>query len=120
MLKQLLYKLFGLEDPPCISCEVLHHELEMMRAERNLLLNKLIEPKSETTSVNQVIDPVRPVPTSSFMPWRVRKQILEDESRQKARILSKFEVENKEITTGDKTAELEKELGVIEDATRPI
>lgn len=110
MIKKILYKIFKLEDEPCQTCEVLRIELARERDEKQFLLSKLLEPKSET---QPVISQDRNEPQSirsTFVPWRVRREALEAESRAKARIMDKFKTENPTITTGDDTAELEKEI----------
>jgi hypothetical protein len=100
MIKQILYKWFGL-DSSCQTCEVLRQALDESNRERRELLNRLltkdqVEPPSTT---KEELTPIKP----QFTPWRVRQEMLEAEDRQKARIMKEKE---KEID------ELEKELGV--------
>src|SRR5580765_817468 len=102
MLKQLMYKWFGLEELPCETCEVLREQLSKSERERGELLHRLLEPsKSEPLpSVNvEELKPIQP----QYTPWRVRQQMLEAEDRQQAQLMRE---KAKEI------ADLEKELGV--------
>ena len=106
MLKQLLYKWFGLTDAPCETCEILRLQLDESNRERRELLHRLLDKdKPEPPSVSSE----EPVPiTPNFVPWRVRQQMLEQEDRVKANILKKH---------AQSVEELEKELGVAHDVS---
>lgn len=108
MIKQLLYKWFGLEDMPCNTCEVLRAQLDESNRERRALLNRLLEPpKSEPPlEKEEELVPIKP----QFVPWRMRQQMLEAEDRQKARLTKEKAAE---------LAELERELGVARDESAP-
>lgn len=70
------------EEMVCPSCEVLKEQLERANHENQRLLDKLLaEPKAEV--------PQKPVEISRpiNIPWNVRRQMLEAEDREKARIL---------------------------------
>lgn len=101
MIKELLYKWFGL-DSSCPTCEVLRTQLDIEQAEKKYLLEKLLakdipveKPLSDEAKI-----PIKP----SYIPWRVRQQMLEAEDREKARVMR------------EKTEELEQELGITKDA----
>ena len=101
MIKQLLYKWFGLQDDPCETCEILREQLAKSDSERRELLTRLLartvpEPSPQE---KEEYTPIKP----QFTPWRVRQQMLEQEDRRKYQLTKEKE---KEI------AELEKELGV--------
>jgi len=101
MWKQLVNKWFGLTDPPCESCDILRMQLAESNAERRDLLHRLLEPKQVEPPSIQSEEPVAITP--QFTPWRVRQQILEQEDRQKAKLMR------------DRSAEidkLEKEVGI--------
>jgi hypothetical protein len=105
MIKQILYKWFNIEEPPCASCEALRDQLVHERHEKNLLLQKVFElssPKEEGPFIHKEPEELKPI-TPRTMPWRVRQQMLEAEDRKKAETLRKRteEIEN-----------LEKEVGV--------
>jgi hypothetical protein len=108
MLKALLYKWFGLEELPCDTCEVLRAQLDESNRERRELLNRLLEPSrpEPVAEKEQELIPIQP----SFVPWRVRQQMLEQEDRIKAKLMKD---KAKEI------AALEKELGVATDESAP-
>lgn len=98
MFRELLYKWFGLEPFPCGSCEVLRSMLDESNRERRDLLNRLLEKdKPEPSPVEKVeYKPIQP----PYIPWNTRRQLLEAEDRRKAQLMR------------ERTAELEKELGV--------
>jgi hypothetical protein len=102
MIKELMYKWFGLEELPCNTCEVLRAQLDESNRERRELLNRLLEP-----SKSEPLPPVKEEELRSiqpaFIPWRVKQQILEQEDRKSAELMKQ---KVKEI------AELEHELGV--------
>ena len=98
MIKQLLYKWFGLSDDPCESCEILRERLLQSDAERKELLHRLLDkdtPEPPPAKEEDLV-PIKP----QFTPWRVRQQMLEAEDRKKAQLMK------------DRVEELEKELGV--------
>jgi hypothetical protein len=101
MWKQLANKWFGLTDAPCESCEILRSMLDESNRERKDLLHRLLEPKQVEPPSTPAED-FQPV-TPNFVPWRVRQQMLEQEDRQKAKLMR------------DRSAEidkLEKEVGI--------
>lgn len=103
MLKQLMYKWFGLSDAPCESCELLRLMLDESNRERKELLHRLLEPaKVESLQSTKEEEPI-PI-TPQYTPWRVRQQLLEQEDRAKAKLMKE---RARDI---DK---LEKELGVV-------
>lgn len=101
MLKQLMYKWFGLSDPPCATCEILRDQLEESNRERRELLTRLLEPKTAEPppSTEEKHVPITP----NFVPWRVKQQMLEAEDKKRAQLMRD---RTKEID------QLEKELGV--------
>lgn len=90
----------------CKSCEVLMHELELMRNERDKLLDKLLINPSEK---DKLINDKEPVNTGNkFIPTIVRRQMLETEDRAKARAL-------KNAPKPETIEVLETELGINEE-----
>jgi hypothetical protein len=109
MVRELLYKLFGLEPPSCKTCEVLRAQLESCNYERRELLTKLLDKdikKEEPIADTHDLQPILP----QYTPWKVRQQILEKEDRAKARLLKEKELEVSQ--SHPEIADLEKELGV--------
>lgn len=96
----------------CKNCQTLRDLLEAERYNNKQLLNSLLEhvsgPKEEAPKLTEDYKPV-----SNSLPWRVRQQMLEENDREKARIIR----EQAQNTHSLSTAELEKELGVIDDAS---
>jgi hypothetical protein len=106
MIKQLLYKWFGLSDAPCETCELLREQLHKSDAERRELLHRLLDPQKAEPPPIQSEEHI-PI-TPQYTPWRVRQQMLEAEDRQKAKILH---------ARAEDIDKLEKELG-INDASQ--
>lgn len=107
MIKQLMYRWFGLSDLPCPTCEVLREQLTKSEAERRELLHKLLEKDTPEPLVPDKEEP-RAI-TPQFIPWRVRQQMLEQEDRHKASLLR-----NKQKEIDD----LEQELGIAKEVER--
>lgn len=106
MIKELLYKWFGLDDS-CKSCETLRAELDHVRREKNILLERLLNPKTDTpVSVNETTE-LKPIkPQFRYIPHAVRQQMMENEDRKTLDIMQK---KQKEIADA-KMAQLEKEV----------
>lgn len=110
MIKELLYKWFGLEPFPCPTCEVLRFQLDESNRERRDLLQKFLErdrPESTSSVKIEELQPIRP----QFTPWRVRQQILEAEDRKQAQLLREKQKEMSEARKPN-IEELEKELEI--------
>lgn len=107
MIRQLLYKWFGLTEEPCETCEILREQLAKSDAERRELLTRLLAKETPEPSPieEKEFEPIRP----QFIPWRVRQQMLEAEDRKKAQLMND---KKKEID------ELEKELGIAHEVER--
>ncbi len=89
----------------CHSCETLKLEIERLRDENERLLDRLLakpEPIIET-------GPPKDMKVPKHIPWNVRRQMLEQEDREKARLMSQAPQPLKDIKSVE---ELEKELGV--------
>lgn len=107
MIKQLLYKWFGLSDLPCETCELLREQLAKSDAERRELLTRLLDrDKPEPSPIEE--KEYKPI-TPQFIPWRVRQQMLEAEDKKKAQLLK---------DRANEISELEKELGVNKEPER--
>jgi uncharacterized protein YjaG (DUF416 family) len=115
MVKELLYKWFGL-DPTvnsCKTCEVLRLQLDESNRERKYLLDKLLDKQVKSEPVVDETKELQPIKTTHYVPWRVRRELLEAEDREKARLLQqkKTEIEMSKKST----EELEKELQLDEE-----
>lgn len=111
MIKEILYKWFGLEEKPCESCETLRRQLELVNHEKSQLLELVLE-KNRPEPATQIPSNLKPVLPVS-LPWRVRQQMLEQEDRQKARVLRQQQ-EQEELAKKHNTEieSLEKELDI--------
>jgi hypothetical protein len=113
MVKELLYKWFGLEPFPCQTCEVLRLQLDESNRERRQLLQQLLERDKPEPPVEtkEELQPIRP----QFVPWRVRQQMLEAEDRKQAQLLAE---KKKEMESARKSSidDLEKELDIPNEA----
>ncbi len=100
-------------DKECKSCEMLQLQLDSANYERKQLLNTILEltnPKAEQSAPQIEQKIVQP----KSIPWRVRQQMLETESRQAAGILRRQAEDVKEAmkASSTPTEELERELGI--------
>ncbi len=66
----------------CQSCETLKQQLEFSNYEKTQLLNKLLK-EPEAPPVTEAPQVTRP----RMVPWNVRRQMLEREDREKAKLL---------------------------------
>ncbi len=101
IIKQLMYKWFGISDMPCETCEILREQLHQSEAERRELLHRLLDKDNPEPSPVEKEEPIPIQP--AYTPWRVRREMLEAEDRKQAQLIKQ---RSKEIS------ELEKELGV--------
>ncbi len=89
--------------------ETLKHELEMLRHERDTLLGHTLRGNQQEIKTSQEVTEFKPIPARN-MPWAVRRQILEENDRAKAKLLnSKMAVTTTETTVDD----LEQELNIV-------
>lgn len=105
----------------CQSCETLKHQLEIANYEKRQMLDTILRmgsPQPQSVPVRiEVPESIK----SRTIPWVVRKQMLEAEDREKAKLMRAAEnkaAPAKEIpvekTQEESIAELEKELGIDE------
>lgn len=106
MIREILYKWFGLDDS-CKTCNVLREQLARSERERSELLQKILD-RDKPPSEPAVMEEIRPI-QPRIIPWSVRQQMLEAEDRKKAQIMRE---KAKEI------AELESELGIPNDGAQ--
>ena len=87
------------ESRVCESCETLRHQLEVVNFEKKQLLDKLLNPEKP----EPVKEPALIIPPKGI-PWAVRKQMLEQEDREKAKLM-------REAPKPVSLEELEKDFG---------
>lgn len=102
----------------CESCEILKIELQRINIEKEKLLNRLFD-KPIDLPVGNPVDITPP----KQIPWQVRRQMLEAEDREKARLMRESAKPNRIMTNEEsrtqKVEDIEKELG-IENGERDI
>lgn len=84
----------------CNSCETLKMQLEIVNHEKQKLLDRLLTPPV----VETVVQPVREVTAPVNIPWNVRRQMLEREDRERAKLMQAAPIP---------TEDLEKELNIV-------
>jgi hypothetical protein len=89
------------ESRVCLSCDTLQTQIERLTFENTKLLNKLFT-EPAIIAPSQPMEPTRPI----NVPWNVRRQMLEAEDRERAKL-----IRNAPISTD----ELEKELKIAEE-----
>ena len=85
---------------PCENCEMLRSLLEQERYNNRKLLDSLLEVVKPSVVASERSEPPKPIMPKNI-PWSVRQQMLEQESRITAQLLKQKSIEN-----------LEEELGV--------
>src|SRR6266850_2663934 len=74
----------------CHSCEVLQMELERLRQENNRLLEYILQkPEPEQRINTEELKMVMP----KSLPWKARKQMLENEDREKAKLIKQQSIQ---------------------------
>ena len=91
----------------CRSCELLEMQLAIERGEKQELLKKILNPPQPV--VIQQEPPAITIPKA--VPWHVRRQMLEREDREKAKLMRDAP---KPAVDKVSTEDLEKELGIAE------
>lgn len=94
----------------CASCEVLKVELAAERREKQMLLNRILNPNDQTQPANEN----RPEPVlSKHIPWRVKQQELEAQDRAVAsRIKKEFDDKIPTAKVSENIAKMEREMGI--------
>lgn len=91
----------------CKSCETLREQLSIANEEKRQLLVTL-QSYHKKPEAEVPLEPTEQRPIGRKIPWKVQRELMEAEDREKARILN----------TVDKTnEELEEILGIKEDAS---
>jgi hypothetical protein len=123
MIKDWLRKwLFpeGVEPQPCQSCELLKEQLNAVNYERKVLFEKVIEQAFPglTAAAIAEVDNLSPIRMQSKVPWRVRQQQLQNESREKARLRAEAKEGTPRVVTQESIERLEQELGVKDETVQ--
>jgi len=102
MWSELFRKWFGLEPSACPVCEVLREQLANSERERRELLQRALAPPVSESVPSVKEEELKPI-GQTFIPWRVRQQMMEAEDRKRAQLMKDRTVE---------ISNLEKELGI--------
>ena len=98
----------------CENCEYLKLQVEKLELKNEQLLQKLLHPNEPEVKIEvKPPEPLRP----RHIPWRARRQMLEQEDARAAQIMRQREKEiNAEVAPPDDpdVKALEKEMGLIE------
>ena len=100
----------------CSACETLKLQLAIANEERKMLISKLTD-KPEVVEVHPDTSTLKPI-NPKHMNWNVRRQMLEAEDREAAKLMRQKKEETKSDSKTDKTLtihEIEKELGVVNE-----
>lgn len=99
----------------CKSCEVVKHQLEIANYEKKQLLEAILDGAKPRASYQQKPVEYEPLKPKSI-PWQVRKQMLEAEDRERAKLMSKQKTEEVRIDNDltNEIREMEEELGINE------
>lgn len=111
----------------CQSCETLKIQLAIANREKEQLLNSILESNKKPEA--PASPPVNPeILKSTRMTWNVRRQMLEAEDREAAKLLAEQKKHREEskspLTPGEKhyvsesIEKLEKELGVAQEEVK--
>lgn len=92
----------------CMSCETLRGQLNIVNKHNEELIKALLE-KDRPVEIARPIAVDEPHRLKSTVPWAVRRQLLEEDSRKKAELLRQAEL-NKNIV--ESISDLEKEVGI--------
>jgi hypothetical protein len=96
------------ENKVCQSCETLKMQLSIANHEKEQMLATILslsQPQTAAPSPQVDFEKLKPRMTT----WNVRKQMLEAEDREKAKILAE---QKKQKPIADQIADLEKEVGI--------
>jgi hypothetical protein len=111
MIKQWLHRWFNPhceECHICATCEVLKETIEFERAQNAQLMKHFLKEDVVVESNESVA--VGPTKANSAVPWRIRRQMLEENARANARIAREQGIE-----VGPSIDELENSLGVVNE-----
>ena len=95
----------------CPTCEIFKVEIERANREKELLLNKILQPPAPQEEVKRPIT----VNPPRQMPFAIKRQILEAEDRIQAEKLRKFNEENQasqKPSSADPIREMEQVMGI--------
>ena len=103
-----------LEDKVCEKCEILQIQLEIANIEKQKLLDKVIGSNEKEPVIEQPIVQ----PRGRFIPWAVKRQVLEAEDRVAAKLKKDKEKEIQETVVASSddpdVKALEEEMAIIE------
>jgi len=102
---------FAPEPHHCENCDTLRIQVEQLRLDNKTLLNRLLDKPIEREPASP--ENFQPIRTSAarHTPWSVRRQMLETEDRETAKLL-KNAPKPADAVSDEEVKELEKEVGI--------
>jgi len=95
----------------CENCDTLRIQVEQLRLDNKMLLDRLLEKPAEREPASpEVFTPIK-TSASRHTPWSVRRQMLETEDREKAKLL-KNAPKPADAVSDEDVKELEREVGI--------
>lgn len=91
---------------PCECCEALRESLTLERARNNELMLIVLPSRDPIPVIKESDVPIESQSTK-FIPWKVRREMLEREDREKAKLMRQFK-----SSDSVSIEELEKEVGI--------
>lgn len=99
----------------CQSCETTKQQLAIANIEKDKLLARLLE-KPEPIPEKEPVEVTRP----AIIPWRVRRQMLQDEDRQKAILMRKAKDEANQAPTTEVKVETKTETKTTDELEKEV
>jgi len=115
MREWLFGPILPIEQVRCANCEMLQEQLAFANYDRKMLLEHFIKAAMPQRTENEQVntDELAPLRNTKFVPWRVRQQELEKNSRQRASILKpEPKPDAPRVVTQESIEKLEQELGI--------
>jgi hypothetical protein len=118
VIKEILFKWLGVTPIPCSTCEILRSLLDESIKERRELTARIVAHSEPLPLAKEKEEERPPVPIQpTFIPWRVRQQMLEEEDRKQAQVIrakqNELAEQNRLMTNANKSVEeLEEELKI--------
>ena len=95
----------------CENCDTLRIQVEQLRQDNKTLLDRLLEKPAEREPASpEIFTPIK-TSASRHVPWSVRRQMLETEDREKAKLLKNAPKPADAVSQED-VADLEREVGI--------
>lgn len=96
----------------CENCDTLRIQVEQLRQDNKTLLTRLLDkPEEREPASPQAFAPIK-TSAARHIPWSARRQMLETESREQAKLLKNAPKPADAVSDEKELAELETEVGI--------